>query len=378
LVLVYSQLETDARVLRQIRWLSQRFKVTSAAFGPSPIEGIEHVELADLPPYRGGALGRLIYAGLYVLGFYSFLTAMNPRNRDARRRLAGREWDVVVANDATALPLALRLRAKGGVLADLHEYSPEGSENTFVNRLTINRYFRSILRRHLKSAAAVVTVGSEIANRYHEEFGVDVRVVANAAPYANLEPTAVGKPIRIVHSAAPDPLRQIEVMIEAVRRTRADVMLDLYLVDDGSSYVRSLRELVADIDRVNIKDAVPYSSLVPTLAWYDVGIHLLPPVNFNQLWALPNKLFDYVQARLGLLIGPSPEMQRLVRQYGLGTVTDDFTVEALTRTLDAIRPADVVKWKGASHRSARTLSGEVQLATFEDIVVEIAARAAPN
>ena len=47
---------------------------------------------------------------------------------------------------------------------------------------------------------------------------------------------------------------------------------------------------------------------------YDVGLYLLPPTNFNQRYALPNKFFEFIQGRLAIAIGPSPEMAKLVER----------------------------------------------------------------
>ena len=371
LVLVYSHLERDARVLRQVSWLSRHFDVTSAAFGLSPISDVEHIELEDLPPYRGRLMGRIVYAGLFVLGLFGVLVAMNPRDRAAAKRLADHDWDVIIANDASAIPLAVRLAPGSSIIVDLHEYSTRQGEESIEFRLTTARYFRWLFKQYLPKVAAVTTVSQGIADEYRREFKVRPVVVANAAAFEDRKPSTVGSTIRVVHSAAPSPTRRVEVMIEAVRDTVANVSLDLFLVDDGSGYLQRLRHLAADVERVRIHDAVPSSDLIRTLADYDVGVHLLPPINFNHLWALPNKLFDFVQARLGIIVGPSPEMARIVRDHGLGAVTDDFTSVALTRLLDQLDPSTVARWKESTHEAARHLSGESQMETFERMVRDV-------
>ncbi len=373
LILVYSQLALDARVLRQIQWLRDRFEVTSAAFGPSPVAGVEHLELEELPPYLGGRLARLRYAASFILGRFAGLTERNPQDRSAAAILGSREWDVIVANDVTALPLAMRLTARSGVLADLHEYSPRQADESLMFRLTSSRYFRWVLRTMLRRVARVTTVSQGIADEYAREFGVAPVVVANAAAYREKAPTPVGSPIRIVHSAVPSPARHIEVMIEAVKKTTADVSLDLYLVDTGGAYLQSLKELAHGSSKVTIHGAVPNAHLIDVLSQHDLGVHLLPPINFNHRWALPNKFFDYVQARLGIIIGPSPEMARLVREHGLGAVTSDFTVASLTELLDTLTPEQVAGWKAGSDRAARELSGEHQLETFEGVIRQMLA-----
>lgn len=373
LVLSYSNLAMDARVLRQLRWLQTRYQVTSAAFGPSPLDEIEHYDLENLPPYRPGRWRRLKYILQFVFGRFERLVKTNPRDQAAAAQLSQRDWDVIIANDTSALPLAAHLNSRHGFLADLHEYSPRQSEESLVFRLTEARYVRWILRRYLPRAAAATTVSQGIAEEYAREFDVLPKVVANAAPFREAEPRPVGSPIRVVHSAAPSPARRIEVMIEAFRATTADVTFDLYLIDNGSAYVSRLRRLADEIDRVRILPPISNSQLIDTLATYDLGVHILPPINFNHRWALPNKLFDYVQARLGLITGPSPEMQRIIETHGIGAITEDFSAEALTRTLDRLDSDTVTQWKLAAHHAARELSGEHELEQFEDALRSVIA-----
>ncbi len=84
---------------------------------------------------------------------------------------------------------------------------------------------------------------------------------------------------------------------------------------------------------------VPSAELIETLNDYDVGIHVLPPTNTNNELALPNKFFDYVQARLALVIGPTPSMVEILREHDLGIVTADFEPASLTAALDALTPS---------------------------------------
>nr|BFF10655.1 hypothetical protein GCM10025699_19580 [Microbacterium flavescens] len=97
-------------------------------------------------------------------------------------------------------------------------------------------------------------------------------------------------------------------------------------------------------------------------------------MNFNNRWALPNKIFDYVQARLGVVVGPSPEMADYVTRYGVGTVTDDFTAESLTRLVDGLDETSVAAYKRASQQHARELSSEAQVQIWKRAVDAIAGR----
>jgi hypothetical protein len=373
LILVYSNLEMDARVLRQVRWLSKRYEVTSAAFGRSPVEGVEHIELEDLPPYRPGALFRLAYIARFLLRMFPSVSRNNFRDKAALRRLDGRTWDVIVANDVETLPLAFRLKPRCGVLADVHEYATRQGEHSRSWRWTVAPYMRWLVKNWVSRAAAVTTVSKGLADAYLAEFGIPAQVVTNAALMLDLRPSPVRRPIRLVHSGLAAPQRRLEIMIDAVKMSKADATLDFFLVEDHSPYLRSLRQRAAREPRIQFNPSVRLEALAATLSEFDVGLSVFPPTTFNLAWCLPNKFFDYVQARLGIVIGPSPEMVRVVTDHGLGAITEDFSAKALAQVLDALTPELVAEWKQAADRAAKPLSGESQLNVFERIVGEVLA-----
>ncbi|MEP6856576.1 MAG: hypothetical protein ABJA33_13955, partial [Pedococcus sp.] len=122
---------------------------------------------------------------------------------------------------------------------------------------------------------------------------------------------------------------------------------------------------------ITFHDPVAPADLPQTLNQFDVGAFCMPPININAEYALPNKFFDFVQARLAHAVGPAPEMARLVRQYGLGVVSDDFDVESFTRALQTMDAEAVQAGKEASHRHARDLSSASDVATMAAIVARL-------
>ena len=132
--------------------------------------------------------------------------------------------------------------------------------------------------------------------------------------------------------------------------------------DTRKRLVRATRDAV----RRSGGRATPKERLHATVAF--LGIHVLPPVNFNNEWALPNKLFDYVQARLGVVVGPSAEMAEYVRTHRLGVVLDDFSSEALTRALDGLDRDTVTAYKDAADDAAEPMSAEAQVHVWAECV----------
>lgn len=367
LVLSFSPIASDARVLKQVEAFSERYELVTCGYGPAPAGVARHLQIPD-DARADDTDFRLIAARLYRAA-YSSTGAV----RAARGLLQGLEPDVVLANDVESVPLALEVAPASRIHADLHEYSPRLHDDVPAWVRWRAPYVRWTCRRAVARVASTTTVGEGLARQYEEDFGFRARVVTNATPYAPLEPGAVSGTIRLVHSGAALRNRDLALLLDAAERTTTPVTLDLYLAANEPAYLDELRERARGSERVTVHDAVPYAELVGLLNTYDVGIHVLPPVNFNNRWALPNKFFDYAQARLALVVGPSPEMAGTVRRLGLGRVADDFGVDALVRVLDALTPAQVVAAKAASHAAARDLSAESQVAGWVAAVDTIAA-----
>ncbi|MGV3712632.1 glycosyltransferase [Pseudolysinimonas sp.] len=369
LIVSYTRTEQEPRLLKQIAEFSRRgYDITTAGYGPKPALVGTHIELDPLPAARG--LGRVpgIFSLLLLIRLHALYARLEPRDVAAYERLKGGDWDVVVAHDAQTLHLAERLAPRHGVLADMHEYAPKQSLPSPRWTLLDQPYFVWICRRYATRVAAVTTVSSGIVDEYRREFGIDATLVVNATPYQDLELHPVGDPIRLVHSGGVSPQRRLDIMIEGVRRSTADVTLDLYLVSDETPLMLELRALAEGDPRIRFLAPVPYDELVRTLNGYDVGLSIFPPTTFNLAWCLPNKFFDFVQARLGVIVGPSPEMERFVNEYRIGEVLPDFEAASLARALDALTPERIAEWKAASSRNVRDLSGEEQGRIWGDIV----------
>lgn len=371
LVLTYTPFAQEPRALKQVRFLKDSHDVTTAGFGPSHFPDVPHVEIPAIAPHRWGLIGRLMAAGFLVLHWYRPLAWLNALERETRLLVGGTQWDVVIAHDLKALDASLALRPAHGVVLDLHEYAPRQEEHSFLWRMLIAPYFRWMCRTRVPRVAEVVTVSQGIADEYKAKFGFDSTLVVNATPYAELDPQPVGAPLRLVHSGGVAVQRRLDIMIQGVRESRADVTLDLYLVGGDSPVMTQLKELAGDDSRIRFCEPVPYSDLVPTLNGYDLGLSIFPPTTFNLAWCLPNKFFDFVQARLGVIVGPSPEMSRFVDEYGIGIVLPDFEPSSLAAALEAATPEHVAAWKAASAAHADELSSESQSTIWEDLIARV-------
>jgi hypothetical protein len=366
LIVSFSYIHRDPRVIKQVRHFVEKYDVVTCGFGEAPPGVADHVEIPITAPNK-------IYGRYITMRAYRAAYGRQLGVRFAHQALRGRQVEVAIANDIDAVPVALGARPVHGVLADMHEYFPLWREENVLWKRRISPYYSWLCRRYLPRARHVTTVSGGLAREYERLTGREVDVVRNATPFFDLRPRPVGERIRVVHSGASLRRRHLEVIIEAAGRHADSLELDLYVVKSDPAYHAEMEELAGQYSNVTIHDPVPYEHLITTLNAYDVGIHVIPAVSFNNRWALPNKYFDYVQARLAIAIGPSPEMVELSREHGLGVVADDFTTDGVEKMLADLTPAQVAVHKSAADAVARELSADHEIAKWDAKITEMLA-----
>lgn len=363
LVLSFSPIHRDPRVLRQIGLLAELGDVVSCGYGAAPEGVVEHIHIPeDLKPWRQDFKAVALMLGLRR---HRRLYFESPRVKLVRERIPPGSIDVVVANDAIAIPLALELCPRLGVHADLHEFAPRQGEDKLQWRLLVGPLMDWACRS-LTRVQSVSTVAPGIAEAYARTYGITrPAVVPNATAYRrDIEPTPANQPLRLVHTGVAGRARRIEVMIDAVALANVEspgsATLDLVLVPGDERYISELTDKAATVpgNAVRLLPPVSFAEIVPMLRGYDIGIFLCPPSTFNLRHALPNKLFEFIQARLAVLIGPSPEMETIVRNHGVGWVAKDFTAQSAAEILSRITTSEIEQKKAAAHARARELSSE--------------------
>lgn len=347
--------------MKQVRRLIPEYEVTTCGPGPRPHADVEHIQLHPENTRPRGRIGNVVDDVAREREWFAWSYRHVELVRQTAERLRGRSFDAAIANDAGTVGIANRVVGAHRVHADLHEFFPGLPVSDTESGRRQVRYWSWLTSAHAAKARSSTTVGAEIAKRY-QDFGLSPEVVTNAPHHRELDVTPTGRPIRIVHSGNPFRERGLAEIMRAVAAVSAEVTLDLYLTHNVVADRAYLVELAESLGRrITIHEPVSQSVLVETLHQYDVGIHVLPPTSENNALALPNKFFDFVQARLALIVGPSAEMARIVRERRLGLVTDSFDESAIVAAIGALSTERVDEFKAASDAAALDLAAESQV-----------------
>jgi glycosyltransferase involved in cell wall biosynthesis len=360
LVISYSNLAADSRVNRQLRWLSESHRVVAAGLTDPGLPEVRFVSLKHTPP-RKSAFARAKSALQILAHRYESHYWRLPPTVAGLRALEGIPADLVLANDIEALPLAVRLFGDRPVIFDSHEYAPRQFDNSLVWKVFLQGYRMYLCKAYIPRTAAMLTVCQGIADQYQADTGVKPIVLTNAAEYHDLQPQL--KPestdkIRMIHHGAASPPREIERMIRAMSYLDDRFQLDLLLVPGSKEYIARLEAMARPDKRIRCLPPVPMNELVSVSSAYDIGLFLVPPTTFNLRHTLPNKLFEFIQARLAVAIGPSTEMANIVRQYDCGVVASGFSPRELAAALSGLDHTRINHFKRQSHEAAGKLSAE--------------------
>jgi glycosyltransferase involved in cell wall biosynthesis len=82
----------------------------------------------------------------------------------------------------------------------------------------------------------------------------------------------------------------------------------------------------------------------------------------NHLWALPNKLFEYIQGGLAVVASELPEMANVIRRHGIGLTFPPGDVDHLAQCLQKLIDDSGLRdnYRLASQEAAKTLNWEVE------------------
>lgn len=372
LMLVWTGVATDARVLREARTLATAGhsvhivgRAVPEGFDPGPGLTVGSVGQAPAAEGRGRRLSAPERAARWVL---------LPQHRQRRLRQwqaqaleLARAWagesgrpDVVHVHDFTALEPGVVLAREWSVpfVYDTHEY--------WVGRPVEGRPAPVALRREARleaelvaGAAAVITVGNGVADALRRDHPgwPEVTVVRNTFPPGD-DSGVSSPPAGLVYAGRLAADRELEVVAAASRR------LDLPVTVMGPG----------DAEWVERFD--PGSATVEPSAGHDVVESRLRAagaalVTHSDRWenhrlAMPNKLFHAVSVGVPVVATDVGELGALVREHGVGTLYPPGSVDGLVAAVERLS-ADHTAYRDAVKVARGELTWERDSATLLDL-----------
>lgn len=389
LILCYSELNRDPRVLRQIEALQHIGTIITAGLQPSkhpaeslfiPLSFHFRFSLKKSNSSFSAHIGKWIIDPfmLFITKLFQFYYLKikkdydkfhwTPAKKQAFNNIRREDFDLIIANDMSALALSVHLKnIKGAKLCyDAHEYSPLEYDNDPEWLRTKSPYITHLCKKYMPQADYCTTIGKMIAEKYYELLGIRFGIIYNAPAHQQLKPIYRGdNKIQCVHQGVATRIREIEHMISAFKTLGDPYELHLYLLPSEPDYYAELKSLAVEAGNVWLHEPVATAAICTTINRYDILLNFIPPVNFNYFCGLPNKFFEAVQARLMLVCGPLKEQEELINQFGLGTVSAGFSSKDIVDTLRSIDLNTIDTCKQKADEAAKILSSETIMQSFQ-------------
>ncbi len=374
-IISFSPIYRDARVLRQIEYLSPYYDLTVIGYGPTLKE---YPDVNWLPvEVKSSLFTRVLGFLLMVLGrvlppLYNTWYWSKSHHKAALKNALAARCDLYHANDWNALPVAAEAarRYNAKLVLDAHEYAPLEFEERRWWRWFYRPLVLYVLRKYRGQLDASMTVAPAIAERYASELGFSPITVLNAPRLVPIEPHDIDPAnIRLVYHGGASPDRRLERMIEALAMSERGFTLHFIMVDEASAYVQSLKQLAARLEpeRIQFHPPVPPAQIVQRISEYDIGFYMLEPSNYNNSVALPNKFFDFMAAGLAVCVGPSPGMASMVNDYGFGCVTPSFDPQAAAHTLNSLTPEEIIAMRRSANQAAQLFNADSEMSKMVEL-----------
>ncbi|MFM7007700.1 MAG: glycosyltransferase [Flavobacteriales bacterium] len=247
------------------------------------------------------------------------------------------------ANDLDTLPAAFLVsRIKRlPLIYDSHELFTEVPELT--NRPVIQKIWLSIEKMIVPRLPEMLTVNHSIAAIFEEKYKLPVSVVRNVpqriqqlqALDKNKLGLEEGQFMLIIQGSGLNVQRGIEEAVLAMQWISNAL---LFLVGDGD-VLPEVKKLVKEkqlSSKVRFVARLPYAELMRYTATADLGLALDKPLSLNYQLALPNKVFDYIQAGTPILASELTEIKKLIQTYDCGKVLSEVKPEIIANEINAL------------------------------------------
>lgn len=264
--------------------------------------------------------------------------------------------DVLVANDLDSLLanyLAYKIKRFFGnkhlkLVYDSHELFTELPE--LNGRKVVKKTWILIEKWILPKIKNAYTVCGSIADFYEEKYAVSMQVISNmplrtTTNSANEElhfSLPANKKI-ILYQGALNIGRGIEPIIGIMDRIDDAVFVIAGIGDIENTAKHMVKEKQLE-DKVIFTGRLPFEQLLTLTKQADIGLVLQEDISLSYRFVLPNRLFDFIKAKVPILASDLPEIKKIVGKEKIGLMVNGFEPDILIEKIKLLlNNAEVIK-----------------------------------
>ena len=313
LVSVFNNLSTDQRVEKVCRTLSENgfsIELIGNNWGGLP-------ELQRDYPVSRIILKSKVLRYAYV-EFQRKLYKELLKKADRNTILLSNDLDTLLPNYLVSKKLKIPL------VYDSHEI--------FTEMPSVNGRFTQNIWRSLESFIVtklnfIMTASESYADWFHKTYEIERPVVVQNFPLKSGNPqdyAAVNSPKIILYQGVINPSRGLDKMITEMHRIDN---AELWIAGDGPKK-KEFQELTKTLGlehKVKFIGKLLPENLREITQKADVGLSIEENNGLSYYFSMPNKISDYIQARIPVVVSDFPEMRKVADHFKAGEKISDHT-----------------------------------------------------
>ncbi|MBS1652491.1 MAG: glycosyltransferase [Bacteroidetes bacterium] len=190
-----------------------------------------------------------------------------------------------------------------------------------------------------------ITVNQSIANEFKKRYNTHFNVVRNIPETVLFTHNKIktkqdlglplDKKIIILQGAGINIHRGAEELVEAMKYLNDTLLLiigsgDVWPIIEKMVARFNLQNKIKLIPRISKQELMHYTYNC------DLGLSIDKNVSLNYYYSLPNKIFDYINAQIPLLVSDMPEIKTIVNEFQIGEVISVINPQALAKSINEL------------------------------------------
>ena len=211
----------------------------------------------------------------------------------------------------------------------------------------------------LRRLNSIYTVSPSIANYYKNKYGVDMFVIYNFPLTRRVEQKSNNSEKKtIIYQGAVNKDRGINLMIEAMCYVNAK----LYIVGEGD-LLQDMRQYTHKLNlnnKIFFKGKVGFDELFEITQEADLGLSFEADTCLSYRYSLPNKIFDYINAEVPILVSDLPEFRRIIKCYKVGQILKSRDVKSVAKQINSLLSTSKKDWSSELLKAKKAYSWSIQ------------------
>lgn len=260
-------------------------------------------------------------------GFAIILIIETTQSRIFKKlKKTGLAFDYIHCHDLDTLGVGVKYKNinKCKLVYDSHELWTEMSG---INKYVKKRYSRKE-KKYLYDVDYLITVSPSIIRELNSRYEINTPAVLlrNIPSYDATKLAAIpdDRKVKLLYIGYFIKGRGIENIIDQAVRFPNNTELTL-IVQNEREILDELNRRINDknlSNKVRITTFVPQNEVINEISKFDIGLLPYLPVSLNNLYCLPNKLFQYLSAGVCIVANNLPDVKSIIDKYECGVTYD--------------------------------------------------------